>query len=145
MSFSGSSGEWELVPIDLTHISEKEYGLDFGIRPKEPVSSSGESSGWYIDSVELTHLVPPSFELGELQTGNLEDGNDVDYYVIQIPAGGHLTLTLDDLDDLGANEIYIKHGSMRRRGTMTTSSAILVPPTSRSMCRTQRRGIGSSW
>ena len=116
MSFSGSSGEWELVPIDLTPYAGERIRLGFWHTAKRTGSSSGESSGWYIDSVELTHLVPPSFELGELQTGNLEDGNDVDYYVIQIPAGGHLTLTLDDLDDLGANEIYIKHGSMPSAG-----------------------------
>ena len=66
--------------------------------------------------MELTQIIPPFVALGTSQSGHLDDRSDVDYYVIQIPAGGHLTLTLDDLDDLGANEVYIKHGSLPTAG-----------------------------
>jgi len=107
----GSSGGWQLGYVNLSALMGMDVRVAFYHR-----SGSSTASGWYIDDVTLTHLMPPSFKLGTLQTGTLKDGNDVHYYVIQIPAGGHLKVALDDLDDLGANELYIKHGSLPTAG-----------------------------
>ncbi|BBO84834.1 hypothetical protein DSCO28_54000 [Desulfosarcina ovata subsp. sediminis] len=122
---------WSLCPIDLTPYAGQQVRIAF----YHVEDSDQTGSGWYIDDVELTNLMPPSFKLGTLQTGKLEDGSDVNYYVIQVPAGGHLTITLDDLDDLGANEIYIKHGSLPSAGDYdykfsafgSTDQSIYVP------------------
>jgi hypothetical protein len=36
---------------------------------------------------------------------------------VEVPAGGHLRVTLDDLDNLGANEIYLRRGGAPSAGT----------------------------
>ena len=109
--FAGNTAGWERAWADLSAYAGRTIRLAF-------LYSGGTSAtaGWYIDDVELDVLSPPPLTEGVSQTGSLDSSSERDYYVIQIPAGGHLTLTLDDLDDLGANEVYLKHGSLPTAG-----------------------------
>jgi hypothetical protein len=39
------------------------------------------------------------------------------YYSLVVPSRGHLLLTLDDLDNLGANELYLGRGAIPSAGS----------------------------
>ena len=107
----GNSAGWQPANANLTDYMGMTIRLGFYHQ-----SGSTTKSGWYIDDMSLNHFTPPSIKLGALTPGFLASVAERDYWVLLVPAGGHLTLTLNDLDDIGANEIYLKHGSLPTAG-----------------------------
>ncbi len=82
-----------------------------------------------------TDLVIPRLADGVSASGKFAASGDARYYRIDVPSGQNLFLRLDDLDDQGANEIYIRFGSLPTRGTFdyranvsgTADQELLVP------------------
>ena len=54
--------------------------------------------------------------LGSSVTNHFGASGDRAYFVVEVPPGGHLHLTLDDLDNLGINEIYARRGAIPTAG-----------------------------
>ena len=76
------------------------------------MSNTREGNGDY--QIRLTKT-PPDLSLpltvGESLAGSFSADGDRAYYVVDVPEGSHLSLSLNDLDDLGFNEVYLKRGS----------------------------------
>ena len=110
-AYTGESEGWKRAWADISGYTGKTVRLAFlyagGTLP---------CAGWTIDDIELDIFSPPPLTDGIVQKGSIGSTSEQDYYVIQVPAGGYLMLTLDDLDDIGANEVYIKHGSLPTAG-----------------------------
>jgi RHS repeat-associated protein len=64
-----------------------------------------------------TDLVIPLLAEGVSSPGRFTASGDARYYRMDVPSGQNLFLRLDDLDDLGVNEIYVRFGSLPTRGT----------------------------
>ena len=47
--------------------------------------------------------------------GSLNDADRHDYYAIDVSAGEHIFLTLDDADDVGYNEVYVRYDEIPTR------------------------------
>jgi RHS repeat-associated protein len=64
-----------------------------------------------------TDLVIPRLADGVSTSGTFTASGQTRYYRIDVPSGQNLFVRLDDLDDQGANEIYVRFGSLPTRGT----------------------------
>jgi YD repeat-containing protein len=111
---SGSSGGWrQAPPIDLTAYQGQQVRVAF----YHTANSDGSvGAGWFIDDLSLTSFVPTPLTLGQAYTNRFTTSFEHQYFVIDVPAGGHLRLRLNDLDNLGANEIYLRRGALPSAG-----------------------------
>ena len=74
----------------------------------------GSLGGSGIYDVRLTKTPPElnvPLTLGEGLEGRFSADGDRAFYVVDVPEGSHLNVSLDDLDDLGSNEVYLRRGS----------------------------------
>lgn len=110
---NGSSRAWSQAVVDLRCYQGQQVRLGF-LHTADSDGSVG--AGWYIDELSLSSLVPNPMQLGQDVTGVFNAVGDRAYYVIDVPSGGHLRLRLDDLDNLGANEVYLRRGSLPSAG-----------------------------
>ena len=116
-----SSGQWKLGMAELSEYAGNKIRIAFLHNDNHEHSGyydeHYESYGWYIDDVHLNTFSPNPMIIGNETAGTLSGTGDRDYYVVQVPPGGHLQLILDDLDDLGSNEVYLRHGALPTAGT----------------------------
>src|SRR5262249_28531834 len=82
--------------------------------------ASGQPGGTGAYRVRLDK-VPPDLSnvlpLATTVTNRFASSGDRAYYVVNVPPGGHLQLTLQELDHLGVNEIYIRQGAFPSPGS----------------------------
>jgi len=105
--FVGVANAWNRNLVDLAPFAGQvvqvgfRFGSDYG----------NEAAGWYIDDVALATFVPNPLALGGTVTNHFTANGERAYYVIDVPPGGHLRITLNDLDNIGSNELYIRRGA----------------------------------
>ena len=110
---NGTSAEWQQQVVDLTPYQGQRARLRF-LHTADSDGSVG--AGWYLDDVELSAFVPTPLGLGVTVTNRFAGSGARVFYMLQAPSGGHLRLTLDDLDNLGINELYIRYGALPSAG-----------------------------
>lgn len=64
-----------------------------------------------------TYLLVPQLTDAVPLTGNLSGDGDEQYFRIDVPAGQNLLIRLDDADNQGANEVYVRFGALPTRST----------------------------
>lgn len=110
---NGTSTNWQRVFLDLTQWQGQKVRLGF----LHTANSDGSvGAGWYLDDLELSSFVPTPLTLDVFSTNRFTANGQYQYFVLRVPPGGHLRVTLADLDHLGANELYIKRGSLPSPG-----------------------------
>ena len=111
---SGTSTGWQQVTVDLTPYQGQAVNLGF-LHAANADSSLG--AGWYIDDLSLSQQTPSRLTLDDTASQQFTENRQGRYSVIQVPAGGHLRITLDDLDNQGINEIYVRRGALPTPGS----------------------------
>jgi RHS repeat-associated protein len=110
---NGTSANWEQVVLDLTAYQGQQVRLGF----QHTANNDGSvGAGWYLDDLELSAFIPTPLNLGNTITNEFAVNGQRGYYLLLIPAGGHLRVTLTDLDGLGANELYLRRGALPSPG-----------------------------
>lgn len=66
-------------------------------------------------SPAAVQVTVPELQLGVPAAGTLGGDGDARYYAMQVTAGQSVIVTLDDADDAGATELYVRHGEMPTR------------------------------
>lgn len=110
----GSSPDWELATVDLTPFQGQYVQIGF-LHSADGDSSRG--GGWFIDDVSLSEATPSRLEIGMATESQFTGNSQTQYHVVQVLPGGHLRIKLDDLDDQGINELYVKRGSLPTPGS----------------------------
>jgi RHS repeat-associated protein len=111
---TGSSGAWQMAPpVDLTPYQGQQVRLAFYTSAND---DSDVGPGWFIDDVQVNRSLPDTATLGQDVSGSFTSNGDYHYYVVTVPPGGHLHVSLDDLDNSGINEIYVRQGALPSRG-----------------------------
>ena len=111
---SGTSPGWQQVTVDLTPYQGQVVNLGF-LHSANSDTSLG--AGWYIDDLSLSQQTPSRLTLDDTASQQFTENRQGRYSVIQVPAGGHLRITLDDLDNQGINEIYVRRGALPTPGS----------------------------
>ncbi len=111
-AFENQSSGWSLQWYDLTEYSGHLVRIGFN-----HIAGGTTGPGWYIDDVHLNTFSPSALTVGQEYSGSLSGTGDRDYFVVQVPPGGHLRVTLEGLDGLGSNQIYLRHGALPSTGT----------------------------
>ncbi|MCX6902647.1 MAG: PKD domain-containing protein, partial [Verrucomicrobia bacterium] len=70
-----------------------------------------------------TDLVIPRLTNAAPFTASLSGNGDEQYFRIDVPAGQNLLIQLDDADNQGANEVYVRFGALPSRGTFDFRAA----------------------
>lgn len=70
-----------------------------------------------------TDLVIPQLTNAAPFSSSLSGDGDEKYFRIDVPAGENLLIRLDDADNQGANEIYVRFGALPTRGTFDFRAA----------------------
>jgi len=68
------------------------------------------------ESSQATGAGIPALTDGVAVGARLTPGAHAHYYRIEVPVGAHLLVGLDDADDQGVNELYLRHGQLPSRG-----------------------------
>jgi RHS repeat-associated protein len=71
------------------------------------------------------NVTVPQLSSGVPVTGKFVASDDAHYYRIDVPAGKNLLVKLDDADNIGVNELYMRFGSMPTRGTYDYKASVL--------------------
>ena len=66
---------------------------------------------------EATDVRFPRLEDEVPRTAALADSGASHYYRVDVPSSSNLRIALDDVDDLGVNELYVRFGELPTRGT----------------------------
>jgi len=139
--FVGVANAWNRNLVDLAPFAGQvvqvgfRFGSDYG----------NEAAGWYIDDVALATFVPNPLALGGTVTNHFTANGDRAYYVIDVPPGGHLRITLNDLDNIDSNELYIRRGAQPTAGESTIATPSKVGRTRKSSSPMPVRAAGTSW
>lgn len=112
-AFTGADTVWRRTDIDLSPYSGQSVRLAMHLTS----DAQGNAAGWYLDEARVGALDPETLPLGGWVNGRLAAAGSRALYVLEAPPGGHLRLVLDDLDDLGANEIYVRRGAVPTAGS----------------------------
>ena len=67
----------------------------------------------------------PQLNSGIPVSGKFVAADDAHYYRIDVPAGKNLLVKLDDADNKGVNELYLRFGAMPTRGTYDYKASVL--------------------
>jgi hypothetical protein len=112
---TGISTAWQQQAVDLTVYQGQTARIAFF---HEANNDSSVGAGWYLDDVSLSQTTPIRFTLdGEGFSGQFTANRQSQYFVVKVPAGGRLCIDLDDLDNQGINEIYVRRGSLPTAGS----------------------------
>ena len=90
---------WVIVLTDVSDV------VDEG--PLEPNNTRGAKTATQIGIPDLT--------IGQVATGTFASGGTPHYYRVSPGPGEHLLVAIDDANDLGHNELYIKYGQLPTR------------------------------
>jgi RHS repeat-associated protein len=110
---NGTSTNWQQVFLDLSAYQGQKVRLGF------LHSANGDGSvgaGWFIDDLELSSFAPTPLTLGHATTNRFDNNGQYQFFVLRAPSGGHLRLTLQDLDRLGVNELYLRRSALPSPG-----------------------------
>ena len=110
---NGTSTNWTQFIVDLTPYQGQQVQFGF----LHSANNDGSVGlGWYLDDVELSSFVPTPLSLGGTLTNQFSANGDRAYYVVQFPGDGHLQITLQQLDNLGITELYVRRGGLPTAG-----------------------------
>ena len=68
------------------------------------------------DHYDVRTNAPEVLPINQDTSGSLAQDGDKRYYAVSAPGGKHLKITLDDLDDRGVNELYVRYGDLPTAG-----------------------------
>ncbi len=111
---TGTSTAWKQQTIDLTAYQGQKVRIGF-LHTANSDSSVG--AGWYVDDVSLSSFAPIRITLGTAITGSFSANRQSQYYVVNVPNGGHLRFDLTDKDGQGITELYVRRGALPTPGT----------------------------
>ncbi len=128
---NGTLGAWTLATVDLTQFQGQEVRLGF----YHTANSDGSvGAGWFIDDVSLSQSTPTRLTINTLFPEQFSTNRQNQYFVVNAPSGGHLRISLADLDHLGITEIYVRRGALPTAGTFDyrfstsgTNQSVLAP------------------
>ena len=110
---SGSnSGSWERRTWDITPYASQNIQFGFLLS----ANNSGTDAGWYLDQFSLETLDPIVLEFGESFNGSFPTAGSRVLFALEVPSGGHFLLNLDDLDNTGLNEVYLRRAAVATAG-----------------------------
>lgn len=104
---------WTLATADLTSYQGQELRLGF-LHTADGDGSVGP--GWFIDDVSLSHSTPMRLALNTPSAQRFTANPQGQYFVVSVPAGGHLRVTLDPAAAFGINEVYVRRGALPSPG-----------------------------
>lgn len=110
---SGTSAGWTIETVDLSPYQGQELHVGF------LHSANGDGSvgaGWFIDDVSLSQATPTRLTLDVPSSQQFTANGQSRYFVVSVPAGGHLRVLLDSLANLGINELYVRRGALPSPG-----------------------------
>ena len=107
-----SSGSWERRTWDITPYASQNIQFGFLLS----ANNSGTDAGWYLDQFSLETLDPNVLEFGGSFSGYFPTAGSRALYALEVPAGGHFLFNLDDLDDVGLNEVYLRREAVATAG-----------------------------
>ncbi|MCX6887773.1 MAG: choice-of-anchor J domain-containing protein, partial [Verrucomicrobia bacterium] len=110
---NGTSTNWSQVLVDLTSYQGQQVRLGFQHTAN---SDASVGAGWYLDDLSLSSFVPTPLMLGTVSTNRFTANGQYQYFVINVPPGGHLMINLHDFDGLGVNELYLRRGGLPTPG-----------------------------
>ncbi|MFH0726523.1 MAG: RHS repeat-associated core domain-containing protein [Pseudomonadota bacterium] len=113
---SGTLTEWQIDTVDLTAYQGQEVQIGFFHSAN---SDASVGAGWYIDDLSLSRTSPSRLALNDESPASrsFTENKQGQYFIIQVPPGGHLRIDLDDLDGEGINELYIRRGALPTPGS----------------------------
>jgi RHS repeat-associated protein len=110
---NGTSTNWSQLVVDLTSYQGRQVQLGF----LHTANSGGSvGPGWFLDDIGISTFVPTALPLGSGVTNQFTSNGDRAYYVVQFPGTGHLQITLNSLNGLGINELYLRRGGLPSAG-----------------------------
>ena len=116
-SIESTSPVWSLMSVDLSAYAGRKVRIAFyHTANRSPYYTASESTGWYIDDVQLSHYIPSSISISEDTNGTFHSDDERHYYALEVPPRGHLNFVLDDFDNSGINEVYIRYGALPSPG-----------------------------
>ncbi len=122
-NYTLTDANWKRGAIDLAPYGGQPARLAWHFTS----DSSVNALGWYVDDVRLGTLEPVELTLGAATSGTFAASGSRALYVVNIPPGGHLLVKLDDADNGGVNEVYVRRGQVPTAGAYdyrsTTSKA----------------------
>jgi hypothetical protein len=107
-----ASGGWSQRVLDLSAYAGRRIRLGF----YHMVDVSSESTGWYLDDIELSQNLHTNLPLSEDIPNAFVESGERHHYVIHLPPGGHLWITLTGLNGNCSNELYARHGALPSAG-----------------------------
>ena len=102
------------LDIDTTAISDDVYYVIVKTDSADGVFEDGREEN-NIRVSEPFRLGVPALTLGRTLTDTFDAAGQYKYYRVEVEAGEHLFVSLDDLNDVGHNELYVKYGSAPSR------------------------------
>ncbi len=102
------------LEIETTAITDGNYYIIVKTDSGLEVYENGAAANNVQASSQLL-IGTPVLTLGESRSDTLDGTGSSRYYRVQVEAGKHLFVSLDDLNDQGHNELYIKFGSAPTR------------------------------
>jgi len=112
--------------IDTTAIVEDIYYVIIKTDAVDVVFEDGREENNVRVSDQPFRLGVPELTLGVPLPDTFFFLERAKYYRVEVPAGEHLFVSLDDADDIGNNELYVKYGSAPIRGEVR--AMYYVPP-----------------
>lgn len=109
---TGTSAGWQQQIVDLTPYQGQHVRLGF-LHTANNDSSVG--AGWFIDDVEISSFVPSPIDLNQPYTGTFGAPGERQYFVVQVPPGGHLNIHLTGPAG-SMTEIYARRGALPSAG-----------------------------
>ncbi len=111
---NGTSTIWTQVVVDLTAYQGQQVRLGF----YHIANSDGSvGAGWYLDNVGFSSFVPTPLTFGQPFTNFFTANGQYQYFILQVPPGGHLLVNLNALGATGANELYLSRGHLPTPGS----------------------------
>ncbi len=102
------------MPVTIPTVEDGAYSLLLSVDDEWEVLERHQLNNEF---AVATDLVIPRLADGVSTSGRFTASGETRYYRIDVPSGQNLLVRLDDLDDQGANEIYVRFGSLPTRGS----------------------------
>ena len=104
--------------VDTTAIADNTYYVIVKTDAGNTVFEDGRDDNNVRVSTDPFRLGVPTLTLGQSVTDTFASSGQSKYYRVEVDAGQHLFVSLDDLNDIGSNELYIKYGSAPTRSRL---------------------------
>lgn len=106
-----TSHGWELIPLDLAPFAGQRVRLGF----LHSADNSSQAASWYIDEVQISQSPARRLDVGQSALGTFLAAGDHQYYLVDVPPGGHLRFTLTGPSG-SHTELYVRRGLLPTAG-----------------------------